>query len=164
MQSEIKTTPKLKSLQALRESIKNPVVEAVTETVVETQVIVGAVDKVSLEEVIKYINIFNNAKKASNEMNQYTVLANRTFTLDENMTIHFDVDNDLQVEILNRMKQDLLDYLRKETKCNKLNIEATVSKEDSNKRTIYTMQDKLNFLIEQNPLLQQLRIKLGLEL
>ena len=97
-------------------------------------------------------------------MNQYTVLANRTFTLDENMTIHFDVDNDLQVEILNRMKQDLLDYLRKETKCNKLNIEATVSKEDTNKRTIYTMQDKLNFLIEQNPLLQQLRIKLGLEL
>lgn len=97
-------------------------------------------------------------------MNQYTVLANRTFTLDEKMTIHFNVDNDLQVDILNRMKIEFLDYLRKETKCNKLDIIATVSEEDSNKRTIYTMQDKLNFLIEQNPLLQQLRIKLGLEL
>ena len=73
------------------------------------------------------------------------------------------LDNVIQIDQLGEFKMELLEYLRKNLSNNLVNI-VTEIKEDSEIKKIYTGKEKYLFLAKQNPAIEELRIKLGLDL
>ena len=90
------------------------------------------------------------------------LILDRQIQLDgENIVIR--LDNVIQIDQLNNFKMDLLEYLRKTLKNGNINIVSHI-KEESEIKKIYTGKEKYLFLAAQNPAIDELRLKLGLDL
>jgi len=85
----------------------------------------------------------------------------QNFTLVDE-TIILKLLNPIQVDILNDFKDELMEYLRNELKNDHLSIKTEVI-QLSDKKMLYTTKEKLDFLIEKNPELKNLKDKLGLD-
>jgi DNA polymerase-3 subunit gamma/tau len=96
-------------------------------------------------------------------MNHFVIFANRKLTLNENLCIEFEVDTQLQLDLLKDLRGDVLDYLRQKLSNSSLQLEATLTQVET-KTLLYTNQDKFKFLSEQYPILEEFRRRLGLEL
>jgi DNA polymerase-3 subunit gamma/tau len=106
------------------------------------------------DELVKQVE----AKKRYGEY----VILNRKFTL-EGTSIHLEVDNDIQVELLTTtLRTELLTYLRKELENSAIHLLVTVA-EVENTTLVYTQADKFRFLSDKNPALHELRSALGLD-
>jgi DNA polymerase III subunit gamma/tau len=91
------------------------------------------------------------------------VILNRDFELREGNTIHLQLDNNFQAELLTEIKQDLMDFLRKSLHNYSLQITSEVIQREVERRP-YTAQEKFEFLANKNPALRDLREVLGLDL
>ncbi|KAA9354894.1 DNA polymerase III subunit gamma/tau [Larkinella humicola] len=89
------------------------------------------------------------------------VMLNREFRLEGTM-IHIALDNSLQANLLNDLRQDLLTYLRRELQNSQIQLTDTIALQETRKM-IYTPQDKFNYLAEKNPALLELKRTLGLD-
>lgn len=68
----------------------------------------------------------------------------------------------LEEEIFKRQKNELMQFLKKESGYHELTINIDL-KELNNKKMLYTAQEKFNFLAEKYPRLLELKQKLGLD-
>lgn len=68
----------------------------------------------------------------------------------------------LEEEIFKRQKNELMQFLKKESGYHELTINIDLQ-ELSNKKILYTAQEKFNFLAEKYPRLLELKQKLGLD-
>lgn len=83
-------------------------------------------------------------------------------SLKDDSTILLKLNNAVNIDILDRFRSDLISYLKRQLNNGKITLETEVLKEDT-KRMIYTNKDKFDYLAEKNPILNQLRERLGLD-
>jgi hypothetical protein len=83
------------------------------------------------------------------------------FEIREN-TIVMHLLSTVQETMLNNFRSDLISYLRDNLKNNTILVVGEL-REQEEKQMLYTPRDKFEFLLEKNPLLKQLRDRLGLD-
>jgi len=115
----------------------------------------------TLAEVRKVWKELADQKKAQNLMRQYLIFANEELDFEGN-TIKIKVENQVQLDLLNEIKADVMEFIRHQLKNNLILLEAIIS-ETIAKKNLYTNQDKYNHLLEKFPLLDDLKKRLGLE-
>ena len=84
--------------------------------------------------------------------------------LEENVVV-FEVKNALQEEQLNSERAGLLFHLRQFVKCADLELKIVLEKnEDDSPKMFLTDKEKYNKMVEKNPVLDELRKRLDLDL
>ncbi len=68
----------------------------------------------------------------------------------------------VQETMLDNIKTELTAYLRKNLKNNGIVVEGKLA-EDDDKKMMYTSRDKFEFLLDKNPLLREMKERLGLD-
>jgi DNA polymerase III subunit gamma/tau len=104
---------------------------------------------------------FAEEKKEKGAIAEYTIL-NQEVEMDENFTIQIKLANPLQEDILERFRQELLNFLRGNLKNSNIKLQAKVV-QNTEKKMIYTPQEKFNHLAEKHPMLAELSKRLGLD-
>lgn len=153
---ELKSTVKIPKLSDLKNEINAPVKEEVP---LDTSI----KGSFTIDQLKFYWNEFAKSLKSQKKDIEYVILINRELQLDEDHTIHVQLDNLIQVDQLNAFKADLMDYLRKNLKNNLLMLSATVAAAAEGKKLIYTSDDKLKYLAEKYPIVDELKKRLGLD-
>ncbi|HOX83292.1 MAG TPA: hypothetical protein PLS08_09690 [Chryseolinea sp.] len=70
--------------------------------------------------------------------------------------------NPVQETMLTGLKSELTTYLREKLKNNSINLTGELREMDQ-KKMKYTDRDKFDFLLEKNPLLKEMKDRLGLD-
>ena len=79
----------------------------------------------------------------------------------EFIVVHF--ENRVQLDNFEELKTDLLFYLRQNLSNADVRITAKVKEQSIDSKRLYTDKDKLEFLIEKKPIIQDLKDRLGLD-
>ncbi len=91
---------------------------------------------------------------------EYQLLA-QPFTLNES-TVEVNLLSMVQETMLNNIKSELTTLLRERLKNNTILVKGVMSEVDDTK-IIYTSRDKFTYLLTKNPVLQELKDRLGLD-
>jgi DNA polymerase III subunit gamma/tau len=105
---------------------------------------------------------FAEQKKLAGQDSAYMVLNQEVNVLDDGVTVPLVMTNSLQMDKLNEIRAELIQYLRRELHNTHINVKADLVKEER-QRKLYTASEKLNYLIEKNPQVGLLKEKLGLD-
>jgi len=97
------------------------------------------------------------------DLDIYTTLTRHTPKLEDKCIINLKLDNKAQEHELTDLKVELLGYLRQ--KLNNYNVDIkTYIEKDSEEKGVYTPADKYKKLAAKNPLIEELKKKLDLDL
>lgn len=89
-------------------------------------------------------------------------LLNQPFDFqDKKITIH--LLNPVQESILSGLRSELGLFLKEALKNSTLQIEGVAKEQDDSKKVIYTPREKFEYLIQKNPILQEMKDRLGLD-
>ena len=80
----------------------------------------------------------------------------------ENQKLIVLLSNDAQHHLFDEIKQEFLDFIRKEIQNNTLQIETAEQENNSAKKALSPME-KFNLMALKNPLLKELKIRLDLD-
>ncbi|MFP4505428.1 MAG: DNA polymerase III subunit gamma/tau [Cyclobacteriaceae bacterium] len=105
---------------------------------------------------------FAEQKKLAGQDGVYMTLNQEVKLLDDGVTIPLKLSNTLQVDKVEEVRIELIQYLRRELHNNRINITAELVKEEKGRR-LYTASEKLAYLMEKNPQVRLLKEKLGLD-
>ena len=72
------------------------------------------------------------------------------------------LNSSLEIAILDRIEADLVNFLREALSNDQLVLQKEI-REDLKKGKIFTSKDKYDFMVKEQPLLQKLKDKLGLD-
>jgi hypothetical protein len=81
--------------------------------------------------------------------------------VDNKVLVH--LHNHFQVTLLDEMKLDLLTYLRESLQNDTIQLGGEVKTADDTKRVLYTNREKLDHLMEKNPIVKELKDRFGLD-
>jgi len=115
------------------------------------------------EQLDKFWKLFvqNHVDKKNRSL--YTTLNQRTPELKSNFKLVFPIENRVQLNQIDAIKVDLVNYLRDHLVNYSITFETPVRKLES-KKHIYTDEEKYKAMAEKYPLLEKLREKLDLDL
>jgi hypothetical protein len=65
--------------------------------------------------------------------------------------------------MLNNIKSDLTSFIRERLKNNTIQVSGELISSDQQKKVIYTNREKFDYLAEKNPVLKELKDRLGLD-
>ncbi len=125
------------------------------------------VDNVNLNEPFTSADLFAAIKKylsIKNETKEFQVVAMlaEQFLKYENQQLKILLTNDAQHHLFDEIKQDFLDFIRKEVRNNSITI--VISElEDNKQKKALTPSEKFNLMALKNPLLKELRSRLDLD-
>jgi DNA polymerase-3 subunit gamma/tau len=85
------------------------------------------------------------------------------FELRDQFTIHFKLLNKLKEDVLNELKQEMLDFVRKRLQNSSIQVSSEVTAEET-KAKPRTEQEKFEAMAKKNPALKDLKERLGLDL
>ncbi|MDF9800303.1 DNA polymerase-3 subunit gamma/tau [Catalinimonas alkaloidigena] len=105
---------------------------------------------------------FAEQKKLAGRDSAYMVLNQEVNLQNDGVTIPLKMTNTLQMDVLNEVRVELIQYLRKQLHNSQINVTAELVK-DEKQRKLYTASEKLNYLMEKNPQVRVLKEKLGLD-
>jgi len=132
---------------------------AVEEPLVSTATANEPINLIQLREVWEE---FTEERRALGKETEY-ILLNQTVTLkDDGVTIPLTFMSPIQQDQFDSVRAELLQRLRRRLNNSEINVETTVDVEERNRRP-YTPSEKLNYLSEKYPLLQELTQRLGLD-
>ncbi|HWY10277.1 MAG TPA: hypothetical protein VN026_03075, partial [Bacteroidia bacterium] len=117
-----------------------------------------------LEAVTKTILIFAENKNLAGNRQLFTSITTAKIELNDTNVVILNIHNEAQKEILTAVKQDFLDFVRKELSNNTIGLEIKIEAEPTNNAKIYKPSDKFKLLAEKNPSLLELKKRLDLEL
>jgi DNA polymerase-3 subunit gamma/tau len=117
-----------------------------------------------LEQLTVQWNRFAETLKQKGLSNEHMVIHNRALTLDSNVTIHFSVSHDVQLDQFETFKLDLLAHLRHSLQNKAIRVSVTTSFVPSTEKKMFTDEDKFRYLGENYPIVDELRRKFGLEI
>ena len=98
-------------------------------------------------------------KKVVSEMEQLILTRQMT---KKGMNALVMLNSPLEIAILDRIEVDLVNFLREALSNDKLVVQKEI-REDSKKEKIFTSKDKYDYMLKEQPLLQKLKDKLGLD-
>jgi DNA polymerase-3 subunit gamma/tau len=115
----------------------------------------------SFETLQHQWQLFSKMKEEQGRQGEVVIL-DRPIELQDGHTICLKLDNNIQIQLLNGLRPELLHFLRESLQNQEVQLQAEVVVQE-NKRVIYTSQDKFRHLSEKNPALDELRNALGLD-
>ncbi|WP_435356073.1 DNA polymerase III subunit gamma/tau [Emticicia sp. SJ17W-69] len=151
------SSSKLRSTVGLETSVLNPK-EDVAQSVDNQAILPNYSESFTFDALQQELHYFADSR--DNET--LKVMLKRDFEL-EGTTLKLQLDNQIQLDTLNQIKQDLAAYIRQKLRNSNIQIVATIV-ESATERRPYTAQEKFEYLANKNPALLELREKLGLEL
>ena len=137
------------------QKVENPVEIAPTEMEKEPVV---------LEELEKYWMMYAEKIKDAGKLQLYTTLTMKMPVLADDAVIVLTIHNPSQDEVINEEKSDLLDFLRSSLRNYSLQLKTILDTATSDTELSYTSKDKYKKMVEKNPVLDDFRRQLGLEL
>jgi DNA polymerase-3 subunit gamma/tau len=81
--------------------------------------------------------------------------------VDNKVLVH--LHNHFQVTLLDEMKLDLLTYLRESLQNDSIQLGGEVKTTGDTKKVLYTNREKLDHLMEKNPVVKELKDRFGLD-
>ncbi len=114
------------------------------------------------EKLDQYWEAFKSQLKDAGKSTEVAIL-NQPYSLPKENIIELQINSVLQEDILERFKIELLGYLRENCDNPAIKLQTKMVKEDHDKK-LYTSQDKLNYLAENNPNVLDLQRRLGLDI
>ncbi len=158
------TTPVAKATPSLaRPTISlNPAVPAVSTqqqatTTAPTQQFIGEAPYTP-EQLRAQWDAFARTRNAPTE----ELILSRGYGVDGH-TLHLTLDNQIQMDSLNGMRMDLLEFLRRGLNNRNIQVKAELGAVEIRK-SIYTNLEKFKYLSQKHPVLSDLRTQLGLEI
>jgi DNA polymerase-3 subunit gamma/tau len=115
----------------------------------------------TMQNLVPFWKEFAEIRKRDKDSSTEEVTLNRDFELD-GQTIRIALDNDLQKEMLSILRHELISFLRQRLDAPELNLDFRVAPMEV-KRLPYTAQEKFNYMVQKNPILQDLQNALGLD-
>tara|TARA_Y100001933_G_scaffold24841_1_gene20989 strand:+ start:4096 stop:5865 length:1770 start_codon:yes stop_codon:yes gene_type:complete len=101
--------------------------------------------------------------KSKQKNNIAIILSSNSPIIKNDNEINIFVNNLSQIELIEDEKYKILNYLKEKLSNNNINLNIEMIKEEHKEKIPYTNTDKFNKMIESNPLLNELRINLGLD-
>ena len=98
-----------------------------------------------------------------NNRSLFTTLNQRSPELKSHFKLIFPIENKVQLNQIDQIKVDLVNYLRKHLNNYSLSFETPIKKLSS-KKHIYTDEEKYKAMVEKYPILEKLREGLDLDL
>lgn len=108
-----------------------------------------------------WMNYKRERKKAGASDTEKLVLARRV-EKSGNRNIKIFLESQLETSILDKFEADLIRHMRKELDNTHILLEKTVTEQDSS-RNLYTSKEKFEYMANQNPILRELKERLGLD-
>lgn len=105
---------------------------------------------------------FAEQRKMLGKESEFMVLNQEVNLNDDGVTIPLKLTNVLQEDLLNSLRPELVQYLRKTLHNHRINVVAKLVREEKQRR-LYTPTEKLNYLIEKYPAVRELKDRLGLD-
>jgi DNA polymerase-3 subunit gamma/tau len=115
------------------------------------------------QEKLEKVWLYYTESIAGQYPNFYSILSTRKPVLKENYIIEMQLDNRAQEISLKERRADLLDFLRRELRNQKVQLE-TILVETTGQSKPYTADEKYRSMMEKKPELRELRESLDLEL
>ena len=101
--------------------------------------------------------------KSKQKNNIAIILSSNNPIIKNDNEINIFVNNLSQIELIEDEKYKILNYLKEKLNNNNVKLNIEMIKEEHKEKIPYTNTDKFNKMIESNPLLNELRINLGLD-
>lgn len=162
------TTPSVRipSLGQIKENLAKPAEEktAAVHTNQTADSTPAAQQTFTLEQLTKVWNAYAENLKSKGQIHHHIVLTSTALDLKEDFGIHITVGNEVQMDQLEEIKVDFLVYLRKSLNNASLRIHAKIGYVAPKEKKFFTDDDKLKILMEDYPLVVELRKKFGLEI
>lgn len=118
------------------------------------------------EETCRNIwNEFTAVLKQKGNTNAYTVFTHTQPLKVEEGWLHVGYTNPLQESILTEMKWELQEFFSARLNGKKIGFKPVLIEEEqsSNKKVLYTDEDKLRYLSEKHPAVEELKKRMGLD-
>lgn len=115
------------------------------------------------EELIEKWHQFSN--KVGDRPRIFNTLTSKDPKLEDGFIVSFLIDNNLQEEKINEIRNELLNYLKKELKNSHIDLKLIITdpgEEDNNK--LYTAEDKFKHMLSKNENLNKLKQEFNLDL
>ncbi len=120
-------------------------------------------EKVVDMEVLKAVwKDFAEQRRQLGKESEYMMLNQEIALAEDGFTVPVKFSNVLQEDVLNGIRPELVQYLRKALGNRSINVVPNMVREEK-QRKLYTPGEKLHYLIEKYPAVQELKEKLGLD-
>ena len=150
-------TTKLPSIEALKNSVGSH-----TEARVKEQVVAPKTSEAfTKKELEHHWKEFSEKKQQEGKRLEYLVLSQEPQLVDD-LTVRIKLNSSVQIDTVDRLKSELMPYLREKLKNDHLKLEAELEMDES-KPLIYTPAEKFKYLADKHPTLKILQEKLGLD-
>jgi DNA polymerase-3 subunit gamma/tau len=141
---------------------KSTTTDTVVTTDTEIEAIPTEVVQLSKSKFEEAWNHYAEKLKLEGKANEHITLYNKPFEITDGAHVVIQLDNEIQVELLEQMKMDLLQFLKSTLSVPFIKLSSKVV-ERKVEQKIYTDSDKLKFLSEQYPILEDIKKRFGLE-
>lgn len=81
----------------------------------------------------------------------------------DNVLLKINLENNVQLDNFNDLKTDILVHMRTELSNPSVQVDVTVTEVKNDENRLYTDRDKLNFLMEKNDLIKEMKDRFGLD-
>lgn len=120
-------------------------------------------EPVTEEELIDAWKLYAETVNASGRRSLFATLSSETPRLD-GLTIQFKIANVVQEKDMELARGELMEFIRTRLQNFKLELEVHLNQEIAAKMKFLTERDKYDQMVEKNPLLEELRKRLDLDL
>lgn len=144
-------------LGQLREQVAAPIVQE-GQTLVEEEL---PRDAFEFETLKSLWQSFAQKKKEASK-NQEFIILNQDFELLDQNIIKIKLNSDIQMDTIDRLKSELMPYLREQLNNHQIKLQAEVVMEEESEM-IYTAAEKFKYLMKKHPPLRKLQERLGLD-
>lgn len=94
----------------------------------------------------------------------FNTLTSKDPKLEESSIITFTIDNNLQEQKINEIRNELIDYLKRELKNNQIDLKLIISQAEEENNKLYTSEDKFKHMLSKNQNLNTLKQEFNLDL
>ncbi|MCB2195976.1 MAG: DNA polymerase III subunit gamma/tau [Bacteroidetes bacterium] len=116
----------------------------------------------SEKELIDKWHEFSN--KVGDKPRIFNTLTSKDPKLEEKNIITFNIDNNLQEQKINEIRNELMDYLKRELKNNQIDLKLILSEVEEENNKLYTSEDKFKHMLSKNQNLNTLKQEFNLDL
>lgn len=115
------------------------------------------------DSLLRFWNTYAAKMKNEGKINIFTIMTSYPPRLLPDNVIELDIENKLQEDLLQAEKVDLLNFLRTELKNFSIDLQTKLL-EQTQKKRLYTSNEKYQHMLEKNPNLEEFRKRFNLDL
>lgn len=115
------------------------------------------------DSLLRFWNTYAAKMKNEGKINIFTIMTSYPPRLLPDYVIELDIENKLQEDLLQAEKVDLLNFLRTELKNFSIDLQTKLL-EQTQKKRLYTSNEKYQHMLEKNPNLEEFRKRFNLDL